>query len=38
VIGDAYELDKQLPKTSKLRSAFDKMYRELGEICQSVGG
>ncbi len=39
VIGDAYELDKQLPKTSPLRPAFDKMYGELGEICaESAGG
>ncbi len=39
VINDAYELDKQLPKTSSLRPAFDKMYRELGEICaESAAG
>jgi hypothetical protein len=35
-LGDMYEIDQKLPKTSKLRPAFDKLYAEFGEIAQEV--
>lgn len=35
-LGDMYEIDKKLPKTSKLRPAFDQLFTEFVEIAQEV--
>ncbi len=37
VVGDMYEMDKKLPKTSPLRKRFDKMYKDIVEICAEYG-
>jgi hypothetical protein len=36
-LGDMYDIDKRLPKTSKLRPAFDQLYAEFMEIAEEVG-
>ena len=38
VIGDMYEMDQKLSKSSPLRKAFDKMYADMAQLCAESAG